>query len=145
MRAAEYARVFGDTPGRSSAVRFNPAQTSVYQPSSVLLPRNPIEFVYPHGFVLRRVNNSGDISWHKGRVFVSEVFRLTFSASNRSMKTSTRSIVGMLRLASLTRKRLASGRFRSCDEWMFGVNFRQARFYGNRSGARFPTNEITSA
>ena len=24
---------------------------------------------------LRRVNNSGDISWHKGRVFVSEVFR----------------------------------------------------------------------
>jgi hypothetical protein len=24
---------------------------------------------------LRRVNNSGDISWHKGRVFISEVFR----------------------------------------------------------------------
>ncbi len=25
--------------------------------------------------MLRRVNNSGDMSWHKGRVFVSEVFR----------------------------------------------------------------------
>ena len=23
----------------------------------------------------RRVNNSGDVSWHKDRVFVSEVFR----------------------------------------------------------------------
>ena len=23
----------------------------------------------------RRVNNSGDIGWHKGRVFISEVFR----------------------------------------------------------------------
>ena len=27
------------------------------------------------GFVIRRVNNSGDISWHKGRVFVSQVLR----------------------------------------------------------------------
>lgn len=51
---------------------------------------------------------------------------LRLSASSRSMKTSTRSIFGMLRLVSLTRKRFASGRFRSCDEWMFGVNFRQA-------------------
>jgi hypothetical protein len=40
-----------------------------------LLPRNPIEFVYPHGFMLRKVNNSGDISRHKSRVFVSEVVR----------------------------------------------------------------------
>jgi hypothetical protein len=31
---------------------------------------------YARGFELRRVNNSGDISWHKGRVFMSEVFRL---------------------------------------------------------------------
>jgi hypothetical protein len=29
---------------------------------------------YPRSFQARRVNNSGDISWHKGRVFVSEVF-----------------------------------------------------------------------
>jgi len=48
---------------------------SVYQPSSVLMPRNLIELVHPEGFMLRRVNNSGDISWHKGRVFISEVFR----------------------------------------------------------------------
>jgi hypothetical protein len=34
-----------------------------------------IEFAYPKSFVTRRVNNSGDISWHKGRVFISEVFR----------------------------------------------------------------------
>jgi len=53
----------------------NATPGSVYQPSSVLLPRNPIEFVYPHGFMLGRVNNSGDISWHKGRVFISEAFR----------------------------------------------------------------------
>ncbi len=39
------------------------------------LPRNLIEYVYPKGFELRRVNNIGDISWHKGTVFISEVFR----------------------------------------------------------------------
>jgi hypothetical protein len=48
---------------------------SIHQPSSVTLPRNLIEYVHPKGFELRRVNNSGDISWHKGRVFISEVFR----------------------------------------------------------------------
>jgi hypothetical protein len=32
-------------------------------------------YVYPEGFITRRVHNSGDISWHKDRVFVSEVFR----------------------------------------------------------------------
>jgi hypothetical protein len=30
---------------------------------------------YPKGLLLRRVNNSGDISWYKNRVFISEVFR----------------------------------------------------------------------
>jgi hypothetical protein len=103
----------------------NATPDSVYQPSSVLLPRNLIEFVYPHGFMLRRVNNSGDISWHKGRVFVSEVFRffdLRFSASRRSTKTSIRSIFGMLRLASFTRKRFASGRFSSCDEYSKSIS-----------------------
>jgi len=29
---------------------------------------------YP-GVTLPRVNNSGDVSWHKNRVFISEVFR----------------------------------------------------------------------
>ena len=36
--------------------------------------------------------------------------------SSRSMKTSTRSIFVMLKLVSLTRKRFASGRFKSCGE-----------------------------
>ena len=44
-------------------------------PSSVRLPRKLPEFTYPKGLLLRRVNNSGDISWHKNRVFISEVFR----------------------------------------------------------------------
>jgi len=30
---------------------------------------------HPKGLLLRRVNNSGDISWHKNRIFISEVFR----------------------------------------------------------------------
>jgi hypothetical protein len=33
------------------------------------------EFTYPKGLLLRRVNNTGDISWHKNRIFISEVFR----------------------------------------------------------------------
>ena len=53
----------------------NATPGSVYQPSSVVIRRDLIEYVYPKGFDLRRVNNSGDISWHKGRVFISEVFR----------------------------------------------------------------------
>jgi hypothetical protein len=40
-----------------------------------MFPRTLIEFIYPTSFLTRRVNNSGDISWHKGRVFISEVFR----------------------------------------------------------------------
>jgi hypothetical protein len=33
------------------------------------------EFTYPKGLLLRGVNNTGDINWHKNRVFISEVFR----------------------------------------------------------------------
>lgn len=32
-------------------------------------------FTFPTGFIWRRVNNTGDISWHKNRIFISEVFR----------------------------------------------------------------------
>ena len=53
----------------------NQTPASLYHPSSVRLPRNPMEYIYPQGLMLRRVNNSGDISWHKNRVFISEVFR----------------------------------------------------------------------
>jgi hypothetical protein len=41
----------------------------------IRLPRKLPEFTYPKGILLRRVNNSGDISWHKTRIFISEVFR----------------------------------------------------------------------
>jgi hypothetical protein len=40
-----------------------------------MLPRALIGYVYPKGVVIRGVNNIGDISWHKGRVFVSQVLR----------------------------------------------------------------------
>ena len=53
----------------------NQVPASLYHPSSVRLPRKLPEFTYAKGLLLRRVNNSGDISWHKNRVFISEVFR----------------------------------------------------------------------
>ena len=53
----------------------NETPASLYHPSTIVLPRSFKEYVYPRGFLTRRVNNSGDISWHKGRVFISEVFR----------------------------------------------------------------------
>ena len=49
--------------------------SDLYLPSSVRLSRKLPEFTCPKGLLLRRVNNSGDISWHKNRVFISEVFR----------------------------------------------------------------------
>ena len=55
----------------------NQVPASLYHPSSVRLPRKLPVFTYSMGLLLRRVNNidSGDISWHKNRVFISEVFR----------------------------------------------------------------------
>ena len=53
----------------------NQTPASLYHPSSVRLPRYVPGFAYPNGLLLRRVNNTGDISWHKNRIFISEVFR----------------------------------------------------------------------
>lgn len=53
----------------------NETPGSIYVPSARILPSRMASFQYPRSFQTRRVNNSGDISWHKGRVFVSEVFR----------------------------------------------------------------------
>ena len=53
----------------------NETPGSLYQPSTKMFPRTVVDYVYPNGFITRRVNNSGDISWHKDRVFISEVFR----------------------------------------------------------------------
>jgi hypothetical protein len=52
-----------------------PNETFKYHPSSIRFPRSLPDFTYPRGLVLRRVNNTGDISWHKHRIFISEVFR----------------------------------------------------------------------
>jgi len=53
----------------------NQVPATLYMPSAIRLPRKLLEFTYPKGLQLRRVNNSGDISWHKNRIFISEVFR----------------------------------------------------------------------
>ena len=72
----------------------NQTPASLYYPSSVRLPRNTPEFTYPKGLLLRRVNNSGDISWHKNRVFISEVFRFEELGSSWSHRGLTGSPVG---------------------------------------------------
>ena len=53
----------------------NETPGSIYVPSTRMLPSRVVPFLYPKSFETRRVNCSGDISWHKGRVFISEVFR----------------------------------------------------------------------
>ena len=65
--------------GRSSTMNGRTRESttvpaSLNERSSVLLPRTIGEFSYPRGFQTRRVNSSGDISWHKNRVFISQVF-----------------------------------------------------------------------
>jgi hypothetical protein len=60
---------------RPHEVLNNQVPASLYHPSSVRLPRKLPEYMYPKGLQLRRVNNSGDVSWHKTRIFISEVFR----------------------------------------------------------------------
>ncbi len=52
----------------------NATPASLYQRSSVMFSRLATEFTYPRGFQTRRVNSSGDISWHKDRIFISQVF-----------------------------------------------------------------------
>ena len=52
----------------------NETPASLYQRSSIMFPRVLTPFTYPRGFQTRRVNTSGDISWHKDRVFISQVF-----------------------------------------------------------------------
>ena len=54
---------------------YNQTPASLYHPIAVRLRRSVPEYTYPKGLLLRRVNNTGDISWHKNRIFISEVFR----------------------------------------------------------------------
>ena len=106
----------------------NATPGSIYQPSSMTLPRNLIEYVHPKGFELRRVNNSGDICWHKSRVFISEVFRFEILGFEQVQEDFYKVYFRDVEIGEFDAKRFGSGRFRSCDKCTFEVNFRQARF-----------------
>jgi transposase InsO family protein len=72
-RFDEFSRVFNHE--RPHEALGNETPGSIYVPSSRLLPRYAKAHQYPVNFQTRRVNDAGDISWHKNRVFISEVFR----------------------------------------------------------------------
>ena len=57
-----------------SWTRMGIVPASLYQRSSIMFPRVLTPFTYPRGFQTGRVNTSGDISSHKDRVFISQVF-----------------------------------------------------------------------
>ena len=61
----------------------------------------------------RRSIQNGSSSAVKRRVFVSEVFRFEVLGFEEVNEDFYKVYFGMLRLVSLTRKRFASGRFRS--------------------------------
>jgi len=72
-RFDEFRRVYNHE--RPHEALGNETPGSIYVPSSRLLPRYTKAYQYPAHFQTRRVNDSGDISWHKSRVFISQVFR----------------------------------------------------------------------
>jgi transposase InsO family protein len=72
-RFDEFVRVYNHE--RPHEALGNETPGSIYVPSSRLLPRYTKAHQYPVHFQTRRVNDAGDISWHKSRVFISEVFR----------------------------------------------------------------------
>ncbi|WP_114208920.1 IS481 family transposase [Acidisarcina polymorpha] len=72
-RFDEFRRVYNHE--RPHEALGNETPGNIYVPSSRLLPRYTKAYQYPAHFQTRRVNDSGDISWHKGRVFISQVFR----------------------------------------------------------------------
>jgi len=72
-RFDEFRRVYNHE--RPHEALGNETPGSIYVPSSRILPRYTKAYQYPAHFQTRRVNDSGDISWHKGRAFISQVFR----------------------------------------------------------------------
>lgn len=72
-RFDEFRRVYNHE--RPHEALENETPGSIYVPSSRLLPGYAKPHQYPAQFQTRRVNDAGDISWHKNRVFISEVFR----------------------------------------------------------------------
>ena len=72
-RFDEFVRVYNHE--RPHEALRNETPGSVYVPSTRVLPRYTKAHRYPDSFQTRRVNDAGDISWHKNRVFISQVFR----------------------------------------------------------------------
>jgi hypothetical protein len=112
-KSDRFRRVFNDE--RLHERRNNATPGSIYQPSSMTLPRNHIEYVHPKGFKLRRVNNSGDISWHKGRVFISEFFRFKILGFEQVEEDFYTVYFRDVEIGEFERGS-ASGRFSSCDD-----------------------------
>jgi hypothetical protein len=92
----------------------NQVPGSLYIPSSIGLPRTLPEFTYPKGLLLRRINNSGDISWDKNRVFVGEVFRVEEFGNRGSYRDSIESSFETWRSENSIPKSFAS---ELCEEW----------------------------
>jgi hypothetical protein len=72
-RFDEFRRVYNYERSHEALSHETPG--SLYAPSTRVLPRYTKAYVYPAHFQTRRVNDAWDISWHKSRVFISEVFR----------------------------------------------------------------------
>lgn len=96
----------------------NQTPASLYQSSSVRLPRSVPKYAYPKGLLLRRVNNAGDISWHKNRIFISEVFRFEELAFDLSTPGFYRVYFRDLEIGELNAEEL---RFRSARRLGYAV------------------------
>jgi Integrase core domain len=72
-RFDEFRRVYNHERPHEALGHETPG--SLYAHGTRLLPRYTKAYIYPAHFQTRRVNGTGDISWHKNRVFISEVFR----------------------------------------------------------------------
>ncbi len=72
-RFDEFRRVYNHERPHEALNQETPG--SLYVPSTRLLPRYTKAYTYPSSFQTQRVNDAGDISSHKSRVFIRKVFR----------------------------------------------------------------------
>jgi hypothetical protein len=110
----------------------NQVSASLYIPGSIRLPRKLPGFMYPKGLLLRRVNNSGDISWQKNRVFISEVSRFEQLGFELITPRSYRVFFRDMEIGELNAEEL---RFRSASETREGGH-RRKRVYAGVAGKR---------
>ncbi len=68
MKLGEYSgNILGE---QDTAIAFH--LDVLTSPDRAAIVEENLHFISNRTIMLRRVNNSGDISWHKGRVFISE-------------------------------------------------------------------------